>query len=60
MKDPVQLPGSGKIVDRVSIHRSLLLDEKDPFTRQPLKVGELIPQKSLKDEIEIWKKKRIE
>jgi len=37
MKDPVLLPGSGNVVDRVNIRRSLLNDERDPFTRQPLK-----------------------
>jgi hypothetical protein len=49
MKDPVQLPGSGNIVDRVAIHRSLLSVEQDPFTRQPLKESDLIPQKELKE-----------
>ena len=37
MKDPVLLPGSGNIVDRITIHRHLLTDERDPFTRAPLK-----------------------
>lgn len=37
MKDPVLLPGSREIVDRVTIHRALLELEQDPFTRQPLK-----------------------
>jgi hypothetical protein len=37
MIDPVKLPGSGEIVDRVNIHRALLIDERNPFTRQPLK-----------------------
>lgn len=59
MRDPVLLPGSRNIVDRVAIHRSLLSVEQDPFTRQPLKENELIPQKELKEEIEIWKKKRL-
>jgi ubiquitin conjugation factor E4 B len=45
MKDPVLLPSSRSIVDRVAIHRSLLSVEQDPFNRQPLKESELIPQK---------------
>jgi hypothetical protein len=42
MKDPVLLPNSGNIVDRVNIHRSLLIDERDPFTRAPLKYSDVI------------------
>jgi hypothetical protein len=60
MKDPVLLPGSGNVVDRVNIRRALLIDERDPFTRQPLKEAELVLQKGLKEEIEVWKKKRME
>ena len=37
MKDPVLLPGSGNVVDRVNIHRAFLIDERDPFTRQAMK-----------------------
>ena len=38
MKDPVQLP-SGYIVDRAYIHKHLLNDERDPFTRATMKNG---------------------
>jgi hypothetical protein len=41
MKDPVLLPGSGNIVDRITIHRHLLTDERDPFTRAPLTESEV-------------------
>ncbi len=60
MKDPVLLPGSGNIVDRVNIQRSLLIDQRDPFTRAPLKYGEVLEQKALKQEIQDWKMKRFE
>jgi hypothetical protein len=60
MKDPVLLPGSREIVDRVTIHRALLELEQDPFTRQPLKESQVIPETKLKEEIEVWKKKRSE
>ena len=59
MKDPVELP-SGNIVDKVYIYKHLLNDEIDPFTRAPLKNSELKELKELKDEIEVWKKKRME
>jgi hypothetical protein len=60
MKDPVLLPGSGNVVDRVNIRRSLLIDERDPFTRQPLKESELVVQTALMEEMEVWKKRRLE
>lgn len=41
MSDPVKLPG-GQVVDRVNIKRHLLNDERDPFTRAPLKEVELV------------------
>jgi len=42
MKDPVLLPGSGNIVDRINIKKHLLIDERDPFTRAPLKYSEVV------------------
>lgn len=59
MNDPVKLPGSEYVVDRVNIKRHLLNDERDPFTRKPLKECDLISDKQLKEEIEVWKKKRL-
>jgi len=60
MSDPVKLPNSNYVVDRVNIKRHLLNDERDPFTRQPLKLSELITDIALKEEIEKWKKLRLE
>ncbi len=48
MKDPVLLPGSGNIVDRINIKKSLLIDERDPFTRAPLKYAEVVNQDALR------------
>lgn len=60
MKDPVQLPSSGHVVDRVYIHKALLNDERDPFNRDPLKYKDVIERKDLKQEIEDWKRKRMQ
>lgn len=60
MKDPVLLPTSNNIVDRMYIHKHLLNDERDPFNRKPLKYSELVEQTALKREIDEWKKKRLE
>jgi hypothetical protein len=59
MKDPVLLPGSGNIVDRINIKKHLLIDERDPFTRAQLKYSEVVSQDKLREEIEMWKKKRL-
>jgi ubiquitin conjugation factor E4 B len=53
MTDPVLLP-SGDNMDRANITRHLLTDETNPFTRQPLKVQDLVPNDALKAEIEAW------
>ncbi|CCF46295.1 ubiquitin conjugation factor E4 [Colletotrichum higginsianum] len=58
MKDPVILP-SKHIVDRGTIVQHLLSDPKDPFTRQPMTVDDVIPHTELKDKIEKWKGERI-
>ena len=47
MLEPVRLPGS-QVVDRVSIKRQLLNDERDPFTRAPLKEVDLKVDEKLK------------
>ena len=44
MGEPVKLPG-GQLVDWINIKRHLLNDQRDPFTRSPLKESELIPDK---------------
>jgi ubiquitin conjugation factor E4 B len=53
MTDPVLLP-SGDNMDRANITRHLLTDEINPFTRQPLKVEDLVDNEKLKKEIENW------
>jgi len=58
MSEPVKLPG-GQVVDRVNIKRHLLNDERDPFTRAPLKETELVLDEPLKAEIQKWKKQRL-
>jgi ubiquitin conjugation factor E4 B len=59
MKDPVLLPTSHKMVDRMYIHKHLLNDERDPFNRKPLKLSELQDQPKLRQEISEWKLKRL-
>ena len=53
MTDPVKLP-SGDTMDRANIMRHLLTDETNPFTRQPLKVADLVPDTELKGRIDAW------
>ena len=55
MLDPVTLPGSGQVVDRTTIRRHLLGDQTDPFSRQALDEGMLIPNDDLKTRIERWR-----
>jgi hypothetical protein len=43
MKDPVLLPSSNMILDRVTIMKHLLSDETDPFNRSKLTKDMLIP-----------------
>jgi len=54
MKDPVRLPTSGYVLDRDTISRHLLTDQKDPFSRQPLTLEMLEPQPELRGQIEAW------
>ena len=54
MKDPVILPTSGTIMDRATILRHLLSDERDPTSRQPLTADMLIPAEELKAKITAW------
>lgn len=41
-------------MDRANILRHLLTDETDPFTRQPLKAEDLVPDTELKAKIDAW------
>lgn len=57
MKDPVILP-SKHTVDRSTIVQHLLSDPKDPFTRQPMTIADVIPDTELKAKIEKWKEEK--
>lgn len=57
MNDPVVLP-SQHIVDRSTIIQHLLSDPKDPYTRQPMTVDDVVPAVDLRQEIEKWKAER--
>ena len=54
MRDPVRLPTSGNILDRLTISQHLLNDETDPFNRQPLNIGMIEPMAELKARISAW------
>ena len=57
MKDPVMLP-SKHVVDRSTIVQHLLSDPKDPFTRQPMTIEDVVPDAELKAKIEKWMEER--
>ena len=59
MEDPVILPSSKMIVDRITIETHLLSDPKDPFNRSNLKKQELIPHTELKEKIVLYKQSKI-
>lgn len=60
MLDPVILPTSGTIMDRATILRHLLSDERDPINRQPLTADMLQPATELKARITAWKREQRE
>ncbi|CCH41439.1 ubiquitin conjugation factor E4 B [Wickerhamomyces ciferrii] len=51
MKDPVTLPTSKVNIDRSTIKAHLLSDSTDPFSRQPLKFEDVIPNEDLRQQI---------
>jgi ubiquitin conjugation factor E4 B len=57
MKDPVILP-SNHILDRSTIVQHLLSDPKDPYTRQPMTIDDVVPDDALRERIERWKDER--
>ena len=60
MKDPVQLPNSGSVVDRKSIKQHIMLNgNTDPFSRQPLKLEDVIEMTDLKKKIDQWYNQKI-
>ena len=42
MKNPVKLPSSGNVIDKLTIKKHLLNDKTDPFTREHLEENMLI------------------
>ena len=54
MRDPVRLPTSGNTIDRATIAQHLLNDDTDPFNRQPLTIGMVVPDTDLRDKISAW------
>ncbi len=59
MTDPVLLPTSDQIMDRITIQKYLLEDPIDPFNRKPLTKEMLIPQVELKARIEKFMKEKL-
>lgn len=59
MNDPVLLPTSNMIVDRMTIIKHLLSDPTDPFNRKPLSKEMLVPQEELKRRIMEFKKEKL-
>ena len=60
MTDPVRLPTSKQVVDRVTIQRHLMNSRTDPFNRSELKEEELLEEKELKEEIDGWMRQKKE
>ncbi|KAI1410056.1 ubiquitin conjugation factor E4 [Hypoxylon sp. FL1857] len=58
MTDPVILP-SHNIVDRSTIVQQLLSNPRDPFTRMPMTIDDVVPANDLRIRIEEWKAERI-
>ena len=44
----------GTVIDRVTIERSLLDNEINPFSREPMTVDDLVPDDELKQRIKKW------
>jgi ubiquitin conjugation factor E4 B len=55
MSDPVELPSSHNIIDRITIKRHLLNDPHDPFNRSPLTLEQVIPRPDILKKIEEYK-----
>eukprot|EP00355_Strombidium_rassoulzadegani_P010591 CAMPEP_0168619708 /NCGR_PEP_ID=MMETSP0449_2-20121227/6747_1 /TAXON_ID=1082188 /ORGANISM="Strombidium rassoulzadegani, Strain ras09" /LENGTH=364 /DNA_ID=CAMNT_0008660663 /DNA_START=238 /DNA_END=1329 /DNA_ORIENTATION=- len=55
MEDPVELPSSKTIMDRLTIKKHLLNDPHDPFNRSELTIEQLIPRPDIKEQIEQFK-----
>ena len=46
------------MIDRVTIERSLLDNEINPFSREPMTVEDLVPDDELRQRIHKWKECR--
>lgn len=55
MEDPVELPDSHTIIDRITIKRHLMNDPHDPFNRAPLAFEQVITRDDIKQRIEDYK-----
>ncbi|MBE3045800.1 hypothetical protein IMZ48_25305, partial [Candidatus Bathyarchaeota archaeon] len=55
---PVVLP-SKHVVDRSTITQHLLSDAKDPFTRQPMTIEDVVPDNELRGKIQAWRAEMI-
>jgi len=55
MDDPVELPNSHTIIDRLTIKRHLLNDPHDPFNRAPLTLDQVIPRPDIKKQIDDYR-----
>lgn len=55
MADPVRLPESGVVVDRVTIERHLLSSATDPYSRTPLAMRQVVADEELRARIEAWR-----
>lgn len=58
MRDPVKLPSSGATLDRATIMRHLLTDQRDPINRDKLTPDMLQPDVELKAKIDAWLKEQ--
>ncbi|KAK6084071.1 ubiquitin conjugation factor E4 (ubiquitin elongating factor core) [Seiridium cupressi] len=58
MTDPVLLP-SKVIVDRSTIVQQLLANPRDPFTRNPMTINDVVPADELRQKVEAWKAERV-
>ena len=52
MEDPVELPDSKTVIDRITIKKHLMNDPSDPFTRAPLALENVITRDDIKKLIE--------
>jgi len=48
MEDPVELPDSHTIIDRITIKRHLMNDPHDPFNRAPLSLDQVITRDDIR------------